>query len=123
MKYLEFDSTRKMDIVFLGRIAIDFNPVDYFHPLEGCTTFKKYVGGSPANTSIGVTRHGLKAGFFAKVSDDQFGNFVVNFMNKEGVDTSHITRCTNGKKLGLTFTEILSPTESSILMYKSCKEC
>lgn len=119
MKYLEFDSTRKMDIVFLGRIAIDFNPVDYFHPLEECTTFKKYVGGSPANTSIGVTRHGLKAGFFAKVSDDQFGNFVINFMDKEGVDTSHITRCVNGEKLGLTFTEILSPTESSILMYRN----
>ncbi len=119
MKYLEFDSSRKMDIVFLGRIAIDFNPIDYFHPLEECTTFKKYVGGSPANTSIGVTRHGLKAGFFAKVSDDQFGNFVTEFMKKEGVDTSHITRCKNGEKLGLTFTEILSPTESSILMYRN----
>ena len=119
MKYIEFDEKRSMDIVFLGRIAIDFNPIDYFHPLEECTTFKKYVGGSPANTSIGVTRHGLKAGFFAKVSDDQFGNFVTEYMKKEGVDTSHITRCTNGEKLGLTFTEILSPTESSILMYRN----
>ena len=119
MKYVEFDESRKMDIVFLGRIAIDFNPIDYFHPLEECTTFKKYVGGSPANTSIGVSRHGLKAGFFAKVSDDQFGNFVVEYMKKEGVDTSRITRCKNGEKLGLTFTEILSPTESSILMYRN----
>ncbi|MBQ3797275.1 MAG: 5-dehydro-2-deoxygluconokinase [Butyrivibrio sp.] len=119
MKYIEFDEKRPMDIVFLGRIAIDFNPIDYFHPLEECTTFKKYVGGSPANTSIGVTRHGLKAGFFAKVSDDQFGNFVTQYMEKEGVDTSRITRCTNGEKLGLTFTEILSPTESSILMYRN----
>nr|WP_297703762.1 5-dehydro-2-deoxygluconokinase [uncultured Butyrivibrio sp.] len=119
MKYVEFDESRKMDIVFLGRIAIDFNPIDYFHPLEECTTFKKYVGGSPANTSIGVSRHGLKAGFFVKVSDDQFGNFVVEYMKKEGVDTSRITRCKNGEKLGLTFTEILSPTESSILMYRN----
>ncbi len=119
MKYVEFDESRKMDIVFLGRIAIDFNPIDYFHPLEECTTFKKYVGGSPANTSIGVSRHGLKAGFFAKVSDDQFGNFVVEYMKKEGVETSRITRCKNGEKLGLTFTEILSPTESSILMYRN----
>ncbi len=119
MKYIEFDEKRGMDIVFLGRIAIDFNPIDYFHPLEECTTFRKYVGGSPANTSIGVTRHGLKAGFFAKVSDDQFGYFVTEYMKKEGVDTSHITRCKNGEKLGLTFTEILSPTESSILMYRN----
>ena len=31
---------------------------------------------------------------------------------------SHIFRCENGENLGLTFTEILSPTQSSILMYR-----
>ena len=31
---------------------------------------------------------------------------------------SHIRRCEHGEKLGLTFTEMLSPTESSILMYR-----
>ncbi len=33
MKYVEFDESRKMDIVFLGRIAIDFNPIDYLKPV------------------------------------------------------------------------------------------
>ncbi len=120
MKYIKFDETRPMDLILLGRVAIDFNPVDYFHPLSQSTTFKKYVGGSPANTAVGVRRHGLKTGFIGKVSDDQFGEYVVDFFNKEGIDTSHITRCENGEKLGLTFTEILSPDESSILMYRNC---
>ena len=26
MKYVEFDSSRPMDLVLLGRVAIDFNP-------------------------------------------------------------------------------------------------
>lgn len=43
MQYIEFDEKRPMDLVLLGRIAVDFNPVDYFHPLEECTTFKKYL--------------------------------------------------------------------------------
>lgn len=120
MKYIKFDETRPMDLILLGRVAIDFNPVDYFHPLSQSTTFKKYVGGSPANTAVGVCRHGLKTGFIGKVSDDQFGEYVVDFFSKEGIDTSHITRCENGEKLGLTFTEILSPDESSILMYRNC---
>lgn len=120
MKYIKFDETRPMDLILLGRVAIDFNPVDYFHPLSESSTFKKYVGGSPANTAVGVTRHGLKTGFIGKVSDDQFGEYVVDFFQKEGIDTSHITRCVNGEKLGLTFTEILSPDESSILMYRNC---
>lgn len=119
MKYVEFDHNRPMDLVLLGRVTIDFNPVDYFQTLAESTTFKKYLGGSPANIAVGVTRHGLKAGFIGKVSDDRFGDFVVEYFNKEGIDTSRISRCKNGEKLGLTFTEILSPTESSILMYRN----
>lgn len=26
MKYVEFDETRKLDLILLGRVAIDFNP-------------------------------------------------------------------------------------------------
>ena len=122
MRYVEFDETRPIDLILLGRVAIDFNPSEDepFGPLENVRTFKKYVGGSPANIAVGVTRHGLKAGFLGKVSDDKFGKFVVDFFNKEGIDTSHITKCTNGEKLGLTFTEMLSEKESSILMYRNC---
>lgn len=126
MKYVEFDETRPMDLVLLGRVAIDFNPAyndqvkEEFKPLKKVHMFEKFVGGSPANIAVGVTRHGLKAGFFAKVSDDQFGEFVVDYFNEQGIDTSHISKCTNGEKLGLTFTEMLSPKESSILMYRNC---
>lgn len=120
MSYITFDDSRPLDVVLLGRVAVDFNPVDYFHPLEECTTFKKYVGGSPANIAVGAARHGLKIGFFARVSDDQLGDFVVHFFEKEGIDTSRIRRCENGEKIGLTFTEILSRDESSILMYRNC---
>ena len=120
MSYVTFDHSRPYDLVLLGRVAVDFNPVDYFHPLEECTTFKKYVGGSPANIAVGAARHGMKIGFFARVSDDQLGDFVTHFFQKEGIDTSRIRRCENGEKIGLTFTEILSRDESSILMYRNC---
>ncbi len=119
MEYIKFAENRPFDIIFLGRIAIDFNPVDYYKPLSESTTFKKYLGGSPANIAVGMARLGRKAGFLAKVSEDQFGDFVENYFKKEGIDTSHISRCINGEKLGLTFTEILSETESSILMYRN----
>ena len=44
----------------------------------------------------------------------------MDYFNEQGIDTSHITRCTGGQKLGLTFTEMLSPKESHILMYRNC---
>ncbi len=126
MKYVEIDQSRPLDLVLLGRVAIDFNPAyndrvkEEFKPLKDVHVFEKFVGGSPANIAVGVTRHGLKTGFLGKVSDDQFGDFVVEYFDREGIDTSHITRCTGGEKLGLTFTEMLSSKESSILMYRNC---
>ena len=126
MTYIEFDNTRTFDLVLLGRVAIDFNPAyndqvkEEFKPLKKVHMFEKYLGGSPANIAVGFNKHGMKTGFIAKVSDDQFGDFVTDYFNEAGIDTSQITRCKNGEKLGLTFTEMLSPSESSILMYRNC---
>lgn len=125
MNYIEFEQNRPMDLILLGRVAIDFNPAyndqvkEEFKPLKKVHMFEKYVGGSPANIAVGVTRHGLKAGFIGKVSDNQFGEFVVDYFNEQGIDTSHISVCTGGEKLGLTFTEMLSSSESHILMYRN----
>ena len=115
---VKFDSSKPLDIIPVGRVAIDFNPTDYNRPLSESSNFNKYLGGSPANIAVGMARLGRKVGFLGKVSDDQFGDYVTNYFVNEGIDVSHITRCCNGEKLGLTFTEMLSPTQSSILMYR-----
>ncbi len=119
MKYVEFDNSKEFDLILLGRVAVDLNPVDYYCPLNESTTFKRYLGGSPANIAVGLARLGKKCGFFARVSDDQLGTFVTDYFDNEGIDTSHIKRCENGEKIGLTFTEIKSETESSIVMYRN----
>ena len=119
MKYIEFDASKEYDLILLGRVAVDLNPVDYYCPLNESTTFKRYLGGSPANIAVGLARLGKKCGFFARVSDDQLGTFVTDYFKNEGIYTSHIKRCENGEKIGLTFTEIKSETESSIVMYRN----
>ncbi len=126
MKYLELDQSRPLDLILLGRIAIDFNPAyndqvkEEFKPLKDVHVFEKFVGGSPANIAVGVTHHGMKAGFIGKISDDQFGDFVLEYFQKEGIDTRGVSRGIGGEKLGLTFTEMLSQSESHILMYRNC---
>ena len=115
---IQFDLSRPLHMTLVGRVAIDFNPTDYFRPLEESENFNRYLGGSPANIAVGLARLGNRVGFLARVSDDQFGTFVTEYFRKEGIDVSHIRRCENGEKLGLTFTEMRSPTESSILMYR-----
>lgn len=63
MKYINFDESRKLDLILLGRVAIDFNPAysdevkEEFKPLKKVHYFEKFVGGSPANIAVGVTHH------------------------------------------------------------------
>ncbi|MCM1222668.1 MAG: 5-dehydro-2-deoxygluconokinase, partial [Lachnospiraceae bacterium] len=47
MQYITFDSAKEYDLILLGRVAIDFNPVDLNRPLEESSNFNKYLGGSP----------------------------------------------------------------------------
>lgn len=119
MGYIAFDPKKPLDVIPVGRVAIDFNPADNNRPLEESRVFHKYVGGSPANIAVGLARLHKKTGFIGKVSDDAFGRFVVDFFCSQGIDTSNIRVAKQGESLGLTFTEMKSPTESSILMYRT----
>ncbi|MGX7263331.1 5-dehydro-2-deoxygluconokinase [Enterococcus crotali] len=110
--------TKKFDIIALGRACIDLNAVEYNRPMEETMTFKKYVGGSPANIAIGSAKLGARVGFIGKISDDQHGRFIEAFMNEAGIDTSQMFIDRKGHKAGLAFTEIKSPEECSILMYR-----
>ncbi|MBC1650667.1 5-dehydro-2-deoxygluconokinase [Listeria booriae] len=117
MKYA-FNETKKYDAIAVGRASIDLNAVEYNRPMEDTMTFSKYVGGSPANIAIGMSKLGLNVGFIGKIPDDQHGRFITNYMKNVGVDTSEMIVDTEGHKTGLAFTEIKSPEECSILMYR-----
>ena len=71
MALIEFDQNKPMDIVLIGRAAIDFNPNEIHRTLDKVRTFTMYVGGSPANIAVGVNKLGKKVGFIGAVSDDQ----------------------------------------------------
>lgn len=115
---ITFPDNKEFDIIPIGRIGIDLNANKLHRPLEESETFTKYVGGSPANIAIGMARLGRRVGFIGKVSDDQLGRFALNYFNAESIDTSGIITDKTGATMGLAFTEIKSPTESSILMYR-----
>ncbi len=118
MTYVELDGSRPLDTIAIGRVTIDFNPIDYFKPWQDCVTFKKYVGGSPANISVGISRLGKRAGFIGCVSDDQMGIYCKEYFEKEHIDTSHVVKAKYGESMGLAFTEILNENESSLIMYR-----
>ena len=118
MACITFGENKKRDVVLIGRVTLDFNPNEMNRTLDKVKTFSMYLGGSPGNMAVGINKLGKSVGFIGCISDDQFGDFVLNYFNDRGIDTSQMVRARHGERMGLTFTEIKSPTESSILMYR-----
>lgn len=109
---------RRLDVVSIGRLCIDLNANEIHRPMEDTLTFTKYLGGSPANITIALTRLGLSTGFIGRIADDQFGRFIRRYLEQAGVDTTCVVTDRPGSVTGLAFTEIKSPTDCSILMYR-----
>ncbi|WP_105619268.1 5-dehydro-2-deoxygluconokinase [Vallitalea okinawensis] len=119
MNNLKFPENRELDFVAIGRLGVDLNANEIHRPMEETLTFTKYLGGSPANITVAMSRLGMKSGFIGRVADDQFGRFITNYLVENDIDTSSIVVDNSGAKTGLAFTEIKSPTDCSILMYRS----
>lgn len=119
MNNLIFQEDRPLDLIAVGRLAVDLNANEIHRPMEETNTFTKYLGGSPANISVAVSRLGLKAGFIGRVADDPLGRFILHYLGDNNIDASHVVVDKSGAKTGLAFTEIKSPTDCSILMYRS----
>ncbi|MCY9515191.1 5-dehydro-2-deoxygluconokinase [Paenibacillus apiarius] len=118
MSALTFPANRPFDLIAIGRLCIDLNANEIDRPMEETRTFTKYVGGSPANIAIGAARLGMKSGFIGKLADDQMGRYIEQYLKAKSIDTSQLSVDDTGAVTGLAFTEIKSPTDCSILMYR-----
>src|SRR4029077_10305766 len=100
-----FASGRPLDIVCLGRLAVDFYAQQVGARLEDVASFSKYLGGSSPHTACGGARLGLKAAMASRIGDDALGRFLVETLAKEGGDVSHVsvdpTRLTGAVVLGI----------------------
>ena len=90
MNTISFDMTKPRDIVGMGRSNVDLYP-DQYGSTNQVTSYSKFVGGSPANTSVQIAKMGLDTAFISKVSQDNFGQFVRYYLAKQGIDVSHVT--------------------------------
>ncbi len=82
---------RPLDVICLGRAAVDLYGQQVGGRLEDMRSFAKYLGGSSANLAAGLARMGLRSAMLARVGDEQMGRFVREALASEGVDVSHVT--------------------------------
>ncbi len=85
------------DLITMGRSSIDLYSNDIGAKFEDIKSFAAYVGGSPTNIAVGTKRLGLNVALLTAVGQDKVGDFIVKFLDDEGVDTSYIPRKPNAR--------------------------
>jgi fructokinase len=76
-----------MRIALTGEALIDFTASE-----AGTLAFLGHEGGSPLNTAVACARLGQPTGFFTQLSTDLFGERLMGFLQRNGVDTRFILR-------------------------------
>lgn len=105
------------DILSMGRSSLDLYSNDVGSPFPEITNFAAYVGGSPTNISVGARRLGLKTALLTAVGEDPVGDFILNFLNKEDVETRFIPRKV-GKRSSAVVLGIEPPHKFPLVFYR-----
>jgi len=108
---------RPLDVLSFGEALVDFLPDSRGVPLRRVENFRRVVGGAPANLTIGLSRLDCRAGLHGKVGDDEFGQFLCDQLEWEGVDTTGISR-TDEEPTGITFVSLDTEGERSFVFYR-----
>lgn len=83
-------TNKKYDVLTFGRSSIDLYSNDLGAPFEEISSFGAFVGGSSTNIAVACNRLGLKTALLTAVGNDKVGDFILHFLNKEGVITKFI---------------------------------
>lgn len=108
---------RAYDVLAMGRSCIDLYAHQIGVPITAVTSFDAYVGGCPTNVSVGTRRLGLRSALLTAVGDDQVGEFVTAFLNREQVETRFIP-CKPGRRTSAVILTIQPPDKFPLTFYR-----
>lgn len=76
-------------ILCCGEALIDFVPIPH------CSGYRPLPGGSIFNTAVAISRLGVPAGLFTRLSSDFFGDLLVEALIQNEVDTRFLLRASD----------------------------
>ena len=109
--------TTRYDVITMGRSSIDLYANDVGAPFVDIQSFAAYVGGSPTNIAVGTRRLGLRSALLTAVGADPVGDFILHFLNGEGVETRYIPR-KPGRRSSAVVLGIEPPDKFPLVFYR-----
>jgi 5-dehydro-2-deoxygluconokinase len=108
---------RSIDVLCMGRSCIDLYAHQMGVPITGVSSFDAYVGGCPTNVSVGLRRLGQRVALLTAVGTDQVGDFVLDFLAREGIDTSAAPRFAD-RRTSAALVTIQGPETFAMTLYR-----
>ena len=112
-----YSEYRKYDVITVGRSSIDLYSQDIGSPFNDIKGFDAFVGGSPLNIAVGCARLGVNASLLTGVGNDKVGEFIMNFLNNEGVNT-HCIPVKNQSRSSAVVLGIEPPDKFPLVYYR-----
>jgi len=112
-----FEDTRPLDVICMGRVAVDLYAEQVYSHLKDAQSFRKYLGGCAGNTAVGTARLGLKSAMFSCVGTDEMGFFLRETLENEGVDTT-LLRSTHEHLTALVVLGVNPPDRFPLIFYR-----
>ena len=110
-------SDKKFDVITFGRSSIDLYSQNIGSPFNDIKGFDAFVGGSPLNIAVGCARLGVNASLLTAVGNDKVGEFILNFLKGEGVNT-HCIPVKNGTRSSAVVLGIEPPDKFPLVYYR-----
>lgn len=107
-----------MQVTVMGRIGYDLFAEEQGIPLKEVQRFSRHLGGSSANMAVGLARLGLEASIIACVGDDPLGEYLVGYLQGEGVDTG-LVQFKQGFQSSLCLCEVSPPDHFPQVFYRA----
>ncbi|MCM4167663.1 5-dehydro-2-deoxygluconokinase [Arenibacter antarcticus] len=108
---------KKFDVITFGRSSIDLYSQNIGAPFSEIKGFDAFVGGSPLNIAVGCARLGVNASLLTAVGNDKVGDFILDFLNEEGVNTQFIP-VKNGTRSSAVVLGIEPPDKFPLVYYR-----
>lgn len=110
-----------MDVISLGIFVVDVigRAIDRYPEKGGLVVFDElemHSGGCANNTAIGLAKLGIAVGAVGRIGTDKFGDFVLQTLNDNHVDTRGVVRDAE-TNTSVTFVTVASDGERSFLHY------
>ena len=91
---------KRFDVFAIGELLVDMISDDYDAD-NSCNKYSRYFGGSPANITMNIKRLGGNPIISASVGNDRLGEFLINNLKKNNINTDFINKVNNSTSMVL----------------------